>query len=380
MKLLVLILLGASVVFAQASGCGNTPYTGAVWTSSTSNNTTQTLAQAASGTHVLVTLDQTTTLTGGAIQFQADPGDGNLVNLQAWQVVDPTSSTYAQVSMPYTLQASTNKQFLIYMAGAYKLVLKLTTAITGTANVTPYATCVCYAVALPVTVANTPNVNGALSNNGAAAGTNRLGELPGIIQTDPSNGSAETQGRDAALNVGTDGTLWTSLIPGLRPASYEASANFAASSTTDNACIYGNSTNTVLLYEADVSGIQTTAGLVNVQLIRHSAAESGGTSANMTAVRGDVTNYAAASTTPVSYTGTGPTAGASVGTIHQAYTAFLVSASTVPDDLFIWNGRLKPQILIGTGQGVCVNLGNAALTGGTINVTFRWLEIKNISE
>ncbi len=237
---------------------------------------------------------------------------------------------------------------------------------------------------IAVTQATASNLNatvaGSLSNNGAAATSNFLATLPGIAQTSPNNGTAATQGRNVALNVGTDGALWVNAQPALRPASYEASANFAASSTTDNACIYGNSTDTVVLYEVDVSGVQTTAGIVNVSLIRRSAAESGGTSTNMTAVRSDVTNYSAADTTPVYYTGTGPTAGTAVGNVDNKYTAFLSTSTATPADLYLWNGRLKPQVLIGSSQGVCVNLGNAALTGGEMSLTWRWLEISNISE
>ena len=46
-------------------------------------------------------------------------------------------------------------------------------------------------------------VTGQLSNNGQAAAANRIGTLPCIIQTDPANGSASTQGRDGAVNCGT---------------------------------------------------------------------------------------------------------------------------------------------------------------------------------
>ncbi len=422
---LLLALCFATSAFGQISGagqfeCNAAPQTGTAWSSSTSINTTQTLASNVAGAAVTVVIDQTSTLTAGAISFQEDYGDGNLVTVNAWQAVDPTSSTFPQISLPYTLQASTNKVFLIQMGNAYKLVLKLTTAITGSGTITPYVNLICYTTPSQVNVANTVPVSGtfwqstqpvslstlpslaagsntigavtqatasnlnatvvgSLSNNGAVATSNFVGSLIGIAQTTPNNGTAATQGRNVAPNVGTDGSLWVNTQPALRPASYEASANFAASSTTDNACIYGNSTDTVVLYEVDVSGVQTTAGIVNVSLIRRSAAESGGTSTSMTDVRGDVTNYSAASTTPVYYTGTGPTVGTAVGNIDNKYTAFLASSTATPADLYLWSGRLKPQVLIGTSQGVCVNLGGA-LTGGTMSLTWRWLEISNISE
>ncbi len=699
-------ILISSGAFGQISGagqlgCNAAPATGTAWSSATAVNSTQTLATNVAGASITVVIDQTSTITAGAISFQEDYGDGNLVTVNAWQVVDPTSSTFAQIGLPYALQASTNKVFLVQMGNAYKLGLKLTTAITGSGTVTPYTNLICYTTPAQVNVANTvpvsgtfwqstqpvslsslpslasgsnvigavtqasgpwtmnltqvdgtalgapsaygtspgavnvpgvnayitntvpvtgsfsltlpysgtsngqtatsasflgagglynsslpsltntqfspfqvdssgrlivscgsgcggsggtsladegtftqgttsftpvggfyntsvtnlssgeggaaqltntrhlmvnvadalptgsntigtvdiaasqtiglsagsntvgavtqasgpwtvnltqvdgtalgapsnygtspgavsvPGVNayvtntvpvsgtfwqttqpvslsslpalasgsntigtvdiaasqtiglasgsntigavtGTLSNNGAAATSNMIASLGGIAQTTPANGSAYTQGRNVAQNCDTGGNCWVSIQPSLRPASYSASSNFAASSTTDNACIYGNATDTVELLEVDVSGIQTTAGSINVALNRHSAAESGGTSANMTVIKGDTTNYGSADSTPVSYTGTGPTT-TNIGSIDQKYLNVNASSAAVAADLYVWDGRSEPQLLIGTSQGVCVNIGGA-LTGGTLSVAFRWKEISNISE
>jgi len=119
---------------------GNVTITGTAWTSSTTVNTTQTIInQNAQASAYLVQLDTTTTITAGAINFQVS-GDGtNWTTISAYQVVDPTSSTGAQISLPYTLVASTNKQFLIYPNGMAVRLL-LSTAITGTATVTPFIT------------------------------------------------------------------------------------------------------------------------------------------------------------------------------------------------------------------------------------------------
>lgn len=152
-KQLVLLVIMARVGFADGAisgaggiGCSAVPITNTAWTTSTSINATQVLASSVAGAQVLVTVDQGANLTAGAIQFQVDPGDGNFVNAASWQVVDPTSASFSQISMPYTMVSSTNKQFMILMGGSSRLQLKLTTAITtssGNGSSTPFTTVSC---------------------------------------------------------------------------------------------------------------------------------------------------------------------------------------------------------------------------------------------
>lgn len=141
-------------------------------------NSVQTLASNAAGASVTVVIDQTSTLTAGAVSFQQDYGDGNLVTVNAWQVVDPTSSTFAPIGLPYTLQASTNKVFLIQMGNAYKLVLKLTTAITGSGTITPYTNLICYTTPAQVNVANTVPVSGTFWQSTQPVSLSSLPSLP----------------------------------------------------------------------------------------------------------------------------------------------------------------------------------------------------------
>jgi hypothetical protein len=61
----------------------------------------------------------------------------NWSTLPANAALDPTSTTFAQISLPYTVQASTNKAILINMNGAQALRAKLSTQITGSGTVTP---------------------------------------------------------------------------------------------------------------------------------------------------------------------------------------------------------------------------------------------------
>jgi hypothetical protein len=112
------------------------------WTSATTINTTQNiyLGPAASAPAIIVSLDQTSTISGGAISFQATYDGTNWSTVPSSSVVDPTSANYATIALPYTLVASTNKVFMLLNRGWQGLRIILSTAITGTATVTPYVT------------------------------------------------------------------------------------------------------------------------------------------------------------------------------------------------------------------------------------------------
>jgi hypothetical protein len=200
---------------------------------------------------------------------------------------------------------------------------------------------------------------------------------PGVVQTSPANGSAYSQGAQAQPNVGTDGNLWTSIQPALRPASYAASKSFAGSSTTDNAALYGNSSNTVLVTRVLVSCVQTTAGIITLSMIKRSSADTGGTSALMTSVPDDST-FSAAVSVPISYTSTGPTVGTPVGNVDTYQLGCMAAATASPNDIYILDRRLKPIVLRGTAQQLAVNFGGA-ITGGNLTVTFEWEEIATIT-
>lgn len=107
------------------------------WNSGTSLNATQTIFTNSGTPAVLVQLTQTTTITAGAATFEVTYDGSNWLTIPANDVVDPTSTTFAQIGLPYTLQASTNKQFLLLMNGAQGLRVKLSTQISGTGTATP---------------------------------------------------------------------------------------------------------------------------------------------------------------------------------------------------------------------------------------------------
>jgi hypothetical protein len=319
-------------------------------------------------------------------------------------------STGAQLTNPYTLVASTNQSFLIALGGASNFQIKLTTAMTGTGAITPFATAICTPPVIgPLTLDSTGNllvklaasslsnqsvneaqINGVtpLMNNGASGtGSQRInvasdnsaianwghGATGSAV---PANATAEGL-KDTAGNLqdalaDTNGRQFFKSYPDTTTTSYHASSLFAGSSTTDNAVMPGNATNTVLLNKVTVTCTQTTAGIVTLTLIKRSAADTSGTSATMTKVPDDA-NYAAAVSAPLTYTGTGPTVGTAIGNLDVAQFGCNASATAGPNDIYIFK-PMKPIIIRGTAQQVAVNMGNAAITGGTLSVTFDWEE------
>lgn len=154
---------------------------------------------------------------------------------------------------------------------------------------------------------------------------------------------------------------------------FSSSLSLAAVATaSDIAILPGNGTNTVYITKIIVSGIQTTAGSVLLQLIKRSTANAGGTASTPTPVPHDSADTAVSA--PSFYTAN-PTPGTGLGNVRAQYIA-LGSATAVAEPV-IWefNDKGKPIVLSGTAQGLAVNLNGATVTGGNFTVTFEWFEI-----
>jgi hypothetical protein len=151
---------------------------------------------------LLVQLVQTSTIAAGAVTFEGtydgtftDGVAGAAISILASQIVNP--ATFATLTNPYTLVASTNQPFLILSQGFRSIRIKLSTAITGSATVTPYVTLLNYNPAI-----------GALLNP-LAAGSAIIGKV-GVDQTTPgtTNGVAVVgvNGATALAGNGATGT------------------------------------------------------------------------------------------------------------------------------------------------------------------------------
>jgi hypothetical protein len=215
------------------------------------------------------------------------------------------------------------------------------------------------------------NAVGTLADDGAAAATNRVGTLPAIAQSSYNPSSA---GRNTALNTGAlSGNLFSSNLPEPSIASYSAAAVVApAASATDIAVLSGNATNTVLVTELSWSCTQTTAGIVQLHIIKRSTADTAGTSVAQTEVPDDA-NYAAASSAVLTYTAN-PTTGTPVGDIDVAKVGCLAPGTASPNDIYIANLRQKPIVLRGTAQQLVFNLNGATLSGGSVALKYKWIE------
>lgn len=222
---------------------------------------------------------------------------------------------------------------------------------------------------------STLNVIGTLADDGNAAATNRLPTMPAIAQ---SGFNSATSGRNTALNTlsGTGAAL-VAAMPDMSLESYSASAVVSsASSATDISVLPGNANNTVLVTEVRVSCTQTTAGNVELHIIKRGSADSGGTSSGMTEVPDDA-NYSAADSALLTYTAN-PTINGTVGDIDIVKLGCMATGTTVPNDLYIGNFRQKPIVLRGTAQQLAVNLNSATVSGGSFAITWKWIEASGL--
>lgn len=179
-----------------------------------------------------------------------------------------------------------------------------------------------------------------------------------------------------ALSVNTNGRLITSVVDGQKT-TYSASAtNIAAAATaTDIFTITGSATKTVRVTRIVISGVQTTAGIGSILLIKRSTANSAGTSAAMTAIPHD-SNNAAATATALSYT-VNPTTGTAVGTLRSEKYLVAAPASTSDQTSLVWDFGNRPGqaiVLRGIAQVLAVNLNGVTFTGGSFSCYIEFTE------
>jgi hypothetical protein len=107
-----------------------TAETTAAWTSATAVNTTLALT-VTNYASVVVTINQGSTITGGAVTFEVS----DTVAGTNWYPVSTVTSFSALPSAAYVFVASTNVAFQLNVSGLIQFRARLSTAITGTATI-----------------------------------------------------------------------------------------------------------------------------------------------------------------------------------------------------------------------------------------------------
>jgi hypothetical protein len=149
-----------------------------------------------------------------------------------------------------------------------------------------------------------------------------------------------------------------------------------ATSATDVVVIPGSATKTVKILRVGISLRATAAGNQDVALIKHSTANSGGTSTGSPVPKPLDSLDAASTVTPLQYTAN-PTPGTVVGTLRQTNLSAGASAAAGAVER-VWtfgaeNG--KALTLRGVAESVAINFGAATIAGAQLDW---WAEFKEI--
>lgn len=284
-----------------------------VWNSGTALNATQTIFSNHGTGAVLVHLVQSSgSFSAGAITFEVTYDGSNFVTVPADAVVDPASTTFAQISVPYTLVTSTNKPFLIMGKGWQGLRIKLSTAITGTGTVTPSYNLLGYEPA-ETTIALSPtaaNFNATVTASNLQTNTNQIA------------GSSISTAASGVQKVGISGSTGTSLdgsTAGVLDANVKNIGNSAVSTAATGVQKVG-------IVGATGTALDSSAGILDVNI-----KNTGGT-----AVVTDPCETQAKTTTAISQTAT--TKIITKASSKKNYLCSVVIVANAAEVVSIWEG------------------------------------------
>lgn len=402
MKQLALLFLSACLAFSQSAGVGQiwTVVTGTLQSAAVANGNGTALAiQGLSAAQI--TVNCSVACSGGTtINFEISQ-DGT--NYSAVSGIQQGTTT---VSSTVTNQGTTPTVWNLNISGSQLVRARISAYSAGTITVTTTATAAgapfsgqavitgtvtdnvtqfggnnistgtgAGGTGIPrVTVSNDSAILGTLGSNGAAATTNRMATLPAIARSNLP--SAATTGRDIAPNTDVSGQLLTSSLPA-NLATYSASKTGLATvaSATDISVLSGNASNTVIPVYVSLSCIQTTAGIVDVQLFVRTTADSGGTSTGSPAAIPMDQNNSAASSAVLTYTANPTVNDGTARLIDSQKVAMLAAATATSTDIFIWRPSMGQSVVLrGTAQQLALNLNGVTVTGSSCNVVYRWIE------
>lgn len=221
----------------------------------------------------------------------------------------------------------------------------------------------------PVTTLSGVNYLPVVTTSSATPGAAIVARSTQIAGSDGTN--AQTISTDTSGRVNTKNIHIASIV-----ASYSAAKTGLASvaTATDIFTITGSASKTIKITKIGISTTRTTSGNVDILLLKRSTANSGGTSAAVTAVPHDSTN-AAATGTVLSYTAN-PTTGTLVGAIRSEKN-FINTVGGGSTDKIIWEfGQdiSQPIVLRGTAEVLAINLNSVTINGSSFNISLEWTE------
>lgn len=168
--------------------------------------------------------------------------------------------------------------------------------------------------------------------------------------------------------------------PPFQPSTFMVGVTITPSATTagDLFCITGSATRLVKVKSIRLNGIQsTTAQTIPFNLIKRSAASTGGTATQPAGVPLDTSQIVTAATATINaYTGV-PTPGAAVGTISSKYlNAGLATGAITDDNEYVWSPQnLYSDVrLRGVAQQLCINSPIAYTATPTFAIEVIWTE------
>jgi hypothetical protein len=175
--------------------------------------------------------------------------------------------------------------------------------------------------------------------------------------------------------------LYTATVPATMPASYMASTGAtgftAASSATDIFTITGSSTSGVAIMVTRIVATctQTTAGIIGIQVLRRSTADTAGT--NVTEAIDD-SKFGASGATVAQYTAN-PTLGTQLGgPVDGQQVGCMAPGTASANDAYILDRTQKPIILRGANEQLAVNLNGVTVTGNKFTITVYYMAVVGI--
>lgn len=167
--------------------------------------------------------------------------------------------------------------------------------------------------------------------------------------------------------------LYVAPVDGQKPTYSFARSTFAIAATpTDVAIVNGSATKTVRVTHIEIDALCTaaTAVALEVQLIKRSTANTGGTSTGSPTPVPHDSNSAAGTSTVLCYTAN-PTTGTAVGIVRDGKLVPVLSPYTATDfpqhDKLIWDFGNRPGqgiVLHGVAEGLAINLVGATIPAG----------------